>query len=203
MTDQDRDAVQAVKSGDNNAFRQLVDRHRDTVYGVLMTIVADPDIAEELAQETFVKAYTGISGFRAESGFGTWVVQIAIHSARDHQRRMSRLRQRRVVSLEELREARRQDLEPTDERRWADPRQRMESREDVSYVREALGELPPEYREVLVLKHFEDWSYEDIAEATGDTVGTLKVRAHRARRMLKDRLQKLGWDSGHKERNNG
>lgn len=203
MTDRDRAAVAAVKSGDTNAFRDLVDRHKSRVYGILLSLVGDEDLAEELAQETFVKAYTGISNYREEATFGTWLVQIAIHGARDHRRRMSRLRGRRVISLEALREARRYDLEPADDRRFADPRSRVERREEESFVRRALADLPSEYREVLLLKHFEDWSFEQIAESTGDTVGTLKVRAHRARRMLKDRLEKLGWEADGKERRNG
>jgi RNA polymerase sigma-70 factor (ECF subfamily) len=196
VTDQDRAAVAAVKSGDTEAFRGLVDRHKARLYGVLLSLLGDDDLAEELAQETFVKAFTGISNFREDSSFGTWLVQIAIHSARDHRRRMSRMRQRRVISLDALREAKRHELEPADTRRYADPRSDVESQEEISLVREALAQLPPEYREVLALKHFEDWTFERIAETTGDTVGTLKVRAHRARRMLKTRLEELGWDAG-------
>jgi RNA polymerase sigma-70 factor (ECF subfamily) len=180
-----------------------VDRHKSKVYGILLSLVGDSDQAEELAQDTFVKAFTGIGDFREDASFGTWLVQIAIHGARDHRRRMSRLRRRRVVSLEALREARRYELEPADERRWADPRTRVEGREEEWFVREALETLPPEYREVLVLKHFDGWSYERIAELTGDTVGTLKVRAHRARRLLRDSLEKLGWEAGKKENRNG
>jgi RNA polymerase sigma-70 factor (ECF subfamily) len=196
LSDQDRAAVAAVRAGDTEAFRGLVDRHKSRVYGILLSLVVDDDLAEELAQETFVKAFAGISNFREEASFGTWLVQIAIHGARDHRRRMSRLRQRRVVSLEALREARRYELEPADTRRSADPRNGVETGEAVSLVREALEQLPPEYREVLVLKHIDGWSYEQIAETTGDSVGTLKVRAHRARRMLKDGLEGLGWEVG-------
>ena len=203
MTDHDRAAVAAVRSGDTEAFRDLVDRHKSRVYGILLSLVGDVDLAEELAQETFVKAFAGIANFREDATFGTWLVQIAIHGARDHRRRMSRLRDRRVVSLEALREAKRYELEPADTRRWADPSTGVESGEQIALVREALQQLPPEYREVLILKHFDGWSFEQIAESTGDSVGTLKVRAHRARRMLRDGLEKLGWEAGHKENKNG
>jgi RNA polymerase sigma-70 factor (ECF subfamily) len=203
VTDQDQAAVAAVRSGDTEAFRGLVDRHKSRVYGILLSLVGDDDVAEELAQETFVKAFAGISNFREDASFGTWLVQIAIHGARDHRRRMSRLRKQRVVSLDALREAKRYDLEPADTRRSADPSTGVESREEVALVREAMEQLPQEYREVLALKHFDGWSYEQIAESTGDTVGTLKVRAHRARRMLREGLEKLGWETGHKENKNG
>jgi RNA polymerase sigma-70 factor (ECF subfamily) len=197
VIDQDGVVVAAVKAGDTEAFRTLVDRHKGRVYGTLLSLVGDDDTAEELAQETFVRAFSGLGGFREDARFGTWLVQIAIHAARDHRRRMQRLRSRRVVSLEALREAQRQELEPADTRRASDPGSGVEAKEEAERVREAIAQLPPEYREVLVLKHFEGWSYETIAETTGDTVGTLKVRAHRARRMLRELL------TGDKEKRHG
>lgn len=217
MIDPDRAAVEAVKSGDTEAFRGLVDRHKGRVFAILLSLTGDEDLAEELAQEAFVKAYAGISNFRQAASFGTWLVQIAIHSAKDHRRRMRRLRDWQVISLDALRE-RQHEFEPADTRRSADPGIAAESDEETSLVREAMAQLTPEYREVLVLKHFEGWSYEEIAASTGDTVGTLKVRAHRARRFLKERLTALGWGtekdgttrpsrgrrlSGGKETNNG
>jgi RNA polymerase sigma-70 factor (ECF subfamily) len=171
-----------------------VDRHKGRVYAILISLVGDSDLAEELAQETFVKAYTGLHGFREDAKFGTWLIQIAIHSARDHRRRLQRLRERQVVSLEALREAERTGLEPMDNRRVANPAAEVESSEEAALVQQAISQLPPEYREVLVLKHLEGWSYGEIAEATMDTTGTLKVRAHRARGMLKQLLTELGWN---------
>jgi len=193
MIDPDRPLVLEVKAGDTESFRHLVDRHKGRVYGMLMSLVADEDVAEELAQETFVKAFTGISDFREDASFGTWVLQIAIHSARDYRRRAQRLRNRRVVSLEGLREAHRQSLEAVDTARAANPAAALESREETDLVRRAMATLPPPYREVVILKHLEGWSYEAIAASTGDSVGTLKVRAHRARRLLRDALAELGW----------
>ena len=75
----------------------------------------------------------------------------------------------------------------------ADPSFEIEAEEEKSLMRTALASLPAEYREVLVLKHFEGWAYGQIAEVTGDSVGTLKVRAYRARQLLRERLAGLGW----------
>jgi RNA polymerase sigma-70 factor (ECF subfamily) len=194
LNDQDLAVVAAVKAGNTEAFRDLVDRHKGRVYAILVSLVGDGDLAEEIAQETFVKAYTGLAGFREEAKFGTWLIQIARHAGRDHRRRMQRRRERHVVSLEALREAHRNEMEPRDKRRAVNPARGAESGEEMALVRQALAELPPDYREVLVLKHIEEWSYEEIAESTGDTAGTLKVRAHRARRMLRDYLIEMGWD---------
>jgi RNA polymerase sigma-70 factor (ECF subfamily) len=195
LFDNDTAVVEAVKAGDIDAFGQLVDRHKRKLYGVIIRLVGDPDVAEELSQETFVKAYAAISKFRVDSTFGTWLVQIGIHAARDHIRRAQRLRERRVVSLNVLHETHGEESEPPDTRASSDPGGGVEGKEARALVREGLAQLPPEYREVLVLKHFENWAYERIAEATGDSVGSLKVRAYRARRLLRDRLIELGWES--------
>lgn len=192
MADEDSGVVEAVRSGDTGAFRTLVERHQRRLYAVILRLVGDPGQAEELAQEAFVKAYRSLPDFRGEAAFGTWLVQIGIHAARDRVR--TARRRRGIVSIEALLEASRHDLEPADRSRAANPAHAVEAAEEREIMRTALADLPPEYREVLVLKHFEDWAYERIAEVTGDSVGTLKVRAFRARQMLRERLTELGWE---------
>ncbi len=193
MRDEDSAVVQAVQAGDTEAFRLLVERHKGTLYGVILKLVNDPQVAEELAQDAFVKAFQALAGFRQEARFSTWLVQIGIHAARDHLRRKSRLRQQQVVSLEALREAQRHDLEPVDLQTAANPLAAMNAKEESDLMQAALCRLPAEYRELLVLKHLEGWPYERIATLSGDSVGTLKVRAHRARKLLKEKLASLGW----------
>jgi RNA polymerase sigma-70 factor (ECF subfamily) len=184
--------VEAVRDGDTEAFRTLVERHKRRLYAVLLRLVGDPSEAEELAQEAFVRAFRGLADFRRESSFGTWLVQIGIHAARD---RMRSARRHVMVSLEELWDAGRAKLELVDTSAAADPGHGVEAEEQRSLMRTALAGLPPEYREVLVLKHFEGWAYGEIAAVTGDTVGTLRVRAFRARQLLRERLTELGWDA--------
>jgi len=190
VADEDLALVRAVRSGETEAFRTLVERHRRRLYAVLLRLSGNPDLAEELAQETFVKAYQALGNFRGESSFGTWLVQIAIHASRD---RMRAARRRDMVSLEAPRESTGPRLVLVDASPAADPGFEIEAEEARSLMRRALADLPPEYREVLVLKHFEGCAYGEIASMTGDSVGTLKVRAYRARQMLKDRLTELGW----------
>jgi RNA polymerase sigma-70 factor (ECF subfamily) len=194
--DEDSAVVQAVKAGDTEAFRHLVDRHKGRLFGVIVALVGDAARAEELVQDAFVKAYTGLAGFREDSSFGTWLVQIGIHATRDYIRWAGRQRGHNVISFDELRAGQRAEFEPPDDRRAADPSTGVEDREGGELLRAAMNELPMEYREVVVLRHLEGWSYEEIAELTGDTTGTLKVRAHRARRLLKDSLERLGWNAG-------
>jgi RNA polymerase sigma-70 factor (ECF subfamily) len=191
VADEDVAIVEAVRSGDAEAFRVLVERHKHRLYAVILRLVGDPCQAEELAQETFVRAFRALKGFRGESSFGTWLTQIGIHVARD---RMRSARRRSIVSIDAPQETHRPSLELVDTSPASDPGFEVEAEEERRLMRIALASLPPEYREVLVLKHFEDWAYGEIAAVTGATVGTLKVRAYRARHLLRERLTELGWD---------
>ncbi len=195
MRDRDDDTglVAAAREGSEDAFRELVERHQGRLFGILVRLVGDAQTAEELAHEAFVRAFRALPRFRQEASFGTWLVQIGIHAARDLRRH--RRRRAGVVSLDELREAGRREGDPADHRPFADPTSAMEDREARQALSEALGHLPAPYREVLALKHYQGWSYEQIAELTGDSVGTLKVRAHRARKLLRDELEAVGWDA--------
>jgi RNA polymerase sigma-70 factor (ECF subfamily) len=185
---QDQEIVRRVLDGDGEAYRILVDRHRGLVIGVLSRMGGGPDRAEELAQETFVRAYQGLSGFRGEARFSTWLIQIALHVARNQLKRERR--QAKVVSLDELQEREGFDSDRLrDTRPGYAPDDGVERRELGERLSRALDELPPSYREVFVLKHVQEMSYEEISSITGDSVGSLKVRAHRARGILRDALR--------------
>jgi RNA polymerase sigma-70 factor, ECF subfamily len=185
MIDQDEQIVRTVQAGRTASFAELVSRHQDRVYAILLRLVRDPDTAEELAQETFVRAWRGIGGFRGQALFATWLVQIAIHLARD---RMRERRRSRTVSLDELLERNGDDSVLVDTRSRHDPLSEACDNDMMKRLEAALGHLPPDYREVFVLHHIENVPYEEIASLTGDSVGSLKVRAHRARRLLREAI---------------
>jgi len=181
--------INAVLGGDTEAFRHLVDRHRDTVYAILLRLASDPEVAEELAQETFVRAWRSLDGFRGDARFGTWLVQIALHAARDHHRGRKRAK---VVSLEELQEKSGDAARLEEPRRSFDPTSDLDARELRERLEDGIRALPPAYREVFVLRHLEEMPYEEIASITGSSVGSLKVRSHRARKLLREYLETNG-----------
>lgn len=185
MTDGDSSIVREVQDGRKEAFATLVDRHKERVYATLMRLTGNPQVAEELAQDAFVRAYLGLSKFRGESRFGTWLIQIAVHLARDYVRQRQR---DRFVSLDALLERNGDTAEPADTRSYYDPLSEISEREMSERFTRALEELPPNYREVFVLYHLQNMSYEDISAVTGDSIGSLKVRAHRARKLIKEAL---------------
>lgn len=192
----DMQVVERVLAGDTESFRILVDCHRDKLFGVLMRLLADPLTAEEVAQDTFVKAYTRLAGFRGDASFSTWLVQIGIHLARDRYRRRQRRDKAGIVSLDELRRKSQDSWEPRDDRQTANPQVNLETREKWEHLEAALAGIPAGFREVFTLRHLEDMDYAEISDITGDTPGTLKVRAHRARALLKARLEADGIELG-------
>lgn len=185
IIDQDENIVRSVQNGQTESYAKLVDRHKDQVYGMLMRLTGDPQLAEELAHETFVRAYQGIGRFRGESRFATWLVQIAVNIARDHVRERQR---NKFVSLDQMIERDADSPLFTEERAYYDPLAEVSERDLIKRFEKGLQELPPNYREIFLLHHLQGMSYEDIAEMTGDSVGSLKVRSHRARKLLKETL---------------
>ncbi len=186
MTRSDEQIVESVRGGDTEAFRHLVERHQNTVYGMLLRLVNDPDSAEELAQETFVRAYRSLSGFRGEARFSTWLVQIALHAARDRQRSKERTK---IISLNELEERRGHEAKLEETRSAFDPLAELSESEFNARLQKGLESLPADYREVFVLRHLEELGYEQIAALTKSSVGSLKVRSHRARKLLREFLR--------------
>jgi RNA polymerase sigma-70 factor (ECF subfamily) len=185
MIDNDEAIVRAVQTGDTEAFAKLVDRHKERLFAVLVRLTGDAQAAEEMAHDTFVRAYRGLDRFRGEAAFGTWLIQIAVHLARD---RVRERRRSRTVSLDALLEIDRDTPLLAETRPAYDPLAELSERDMTERFESALQELPPSYREAFLLRHIQEMPYEAMASATGDTVGSLKVRVHRARKILKEKL---------------
>jgi len=185
-SNEDIRAVEQVRAGNRDAFRSLVERHQEVVYSIVLRLVRSPDVAEELAQEAFVRAYASLETFRGASRFRTWVIQIAFNLVRD--RRRAEGRRPVIVSLDELRQQAERTDAPLHARAPLGPELSLAQEELSSQLESALGKLPREYREVFVLKHVEGLSYVEISAMTGVSIGALKVRAHRARLRLRERF---------------
>jgi RNA polymerase sigma-70 factor (ECF subfamily) len=165
---EDADLVRRCLSGDQRACRDLVRRYERPVYSVLMRVVRRAEDAEDLVQETFVKVFRALDRYDVERPFSAWIFTIASRLAIDH------LRRRRVqtVSLS-----------------VSDPGSGEERTMDVEDKGLKPDEITSHYRIVVLLRHQQDLSYEEIAEALNLPLGTVKARIHRARALLKDRIQ--------------
>jgi len=171
--------VRAAQAGDARAFGEIVRRHQRAVYRVAYALARNPSDADDVAQETFVRAYQAIGRFRAGEPLFPWLARIATNQSLSLFRRRKR---RPETSLEPLLEAGRQ---------WAaddDPVEGAARRESERQMQAAFVELKPEHQAVLALRVVQDLSYGDIARTLGVPVGTVMSRLSRARAELKSRL---------------
>ena len=172
--------VRAAQSGDENAFAEIVRHFQRAVYRVAYALTRNASDADDLAQETFVRAYQAIGRFRAGEPLYPWLARIAVNQAYSLHRRRKR---RPETSIEPLVEAGRQ---------WAgedDPAENAAESERNEMIQAAFAGLSPEHQAVLALRAVEGLSYDEIAETVGVPVGTVMSRLSRARAELKARLK--------------
>jgi RNA polymerase sigma-70 factor (ECF subfamily) len=174
----DREAVARTLDGDVDAFAGVVRRHARGLTSLCSRLVSDGRLGEELAQEAFARAFSRLGSYRGECRFKHWLYRIAVNGCRDYLKSGARGERPAPLSGEELWTAR-------------DPERDAAARQAVAALGEALCALPVKYREPFVLFHVENLPYEEIAALTGVRVNALKVRVHRARLMLRERLGAL------------
>lgn len=183
-------AAQAA-AGRQSAFRELLSRYEKPVFALVYRMVRDRALAEDLAQETFIRAFSAIGSYNPRYKFSSWIFKIANNLTIDHLRR----KRLDTVSIHgaphavtEDEQARTSlDLESPDER----PDTYVENRELGSEIEAAIGRLRPEYKSVTILRHVEGYSYKEIAEIMELPLGTVKTYIHRARLELQEALAHL------------
>jgi RNA polymerase sigma-70 factor (ECF subfamily) len=184
----DLETIRAVLSGERDAFQRLVDKYGASIFNLALRMTGNGADAEELAQEAFLRAFSGLGRFRVGARFHPWLYTIALNLCRNHLRRRSLLK---WVPLA----AKRGEGDPVDveiPERSLDPEQALLDRESDERLQRALDALPTKYREVFLLRQEQGLSYEKIAEATGLPLGTVEIRLFRARRLLLKALEAEG-----------
>ena len=184
----DPELVVRALAGREDGFEELVRRYQRPIVAYVYRMVGDYDAALDLAQEVFIKVYNSLERYRPEYKFSTWVYRIAHNAAIDHLRRAGGFR------TEEL------EAEGEDGRTYEKPlasaaptpEQESERRERRAEIEEVVQALPPAYRELIVLRHAHDFSYDEIAEVTGLPLGTVKNRIFRAREAMRGQLVERG-----------
>lgn len=179
-TEGSKDLVARVRDGDEDAFRLIFDRYARPVVSFIYDMVGSRELAEELAQEAFVRAYKNIRGLRDDAKLSTWLFGIAKNVAREGVR--SKIRNERHVDL---------DDDPVAELRDGDmlPDGRLLNKELSGVIQSALGALDEDKRIVFTLKLLHQRSYEEIAEITGSSIAKLKTDLHRARAEMRRRIR--------------
>jgi RNA polymerase sigma-70 factor (ECF subfamily) len=184
----DTELVVRSLAGREDGFEELVRRYQRPIVAYVYRMVGDYDSALDLTQEVFIKVYNSLYRYRPEYKFSTWIYRIAHNSAIDHLRRDA---SGRTEDLEIEGEGGRTFEKPLASKSPT-PEQESERRERRAEIEEVVCELPPAYRELIVLRHSHDLSYDEIAEVTGLPLGTVKNRIFRAREAMRELLVARG-----------
>lgn len=179
MKDQEN-IIARARRGDADAFEQLVVAYRDQVFRLALRMCGNEADADEVAQEAFLSAWKALPNFRGDSRFSTWLYQLTSHAAIDLMRR-----KKRQIAAEDITEVSAPDPAPG-------PQQQAEQSETRQAVRDAMAQLSPEYRQIVVLRFLQELSYEEIGAVLKLPPGTVKSRLNRAKAQLKDILSKSG-----------
>jgi RNA polymerase sigma-70 factor (ECF subfamily) len=182
----DRELVAIAVNGIDGSFEELVRRYQRPIAAYVYRMVGNYESALDLTQEIFIKVYNSLRRYRAEFKFSTWIYKIAHNAAVDHLRRNSTREQSLVVGPE----GDTFDL-PIESARLT-PEQESERRERRNEIESVVRALPANYRELIILRHSQDLSYEEIVEVTGLPLGTVKNRLFRAREMMRQQFVDKG-----------
>ena len=184
--EQEKDLITRILAGEANLFHELIRPYERMVYLTILTMLRNEQEAEDAAQEVMINAFRHLKGFRGDAKFSTWLVTIAMNEGRQ---RLRKAKGAILESLDEEKEDREGDFTPAVLTDWREiPSVALEKKEMRQKLREAVEQLPPIYREVLVLRDLEELNQEETANALGISVSLVKVRLHRARMMLQKLL---------------
>ena len=185
LPDEDIEHIKRVQSGDPGSFEPLIEKYRSFVFGVIRSIIYDPASEEDLAQEAFIQAFKGISRFRYNSKFKTWLYRVTYNVCLNHLRKKkSSKMQDSEFDLSSL-----TDKAPS-------PDRNHEKSEMKAVLGNVIKTLPPKYRSILHLYYYEDMHYEEISSITGMPLGTIKSHLFRAREKVRKILSDDGWLAG-------
>lgn len=188
----ERQVIQRVLDGDQEAFAELVKAYEKQVYNLCLRMCGNPEDARDLSQEAFVKAWRGLQFYQFEAAFSTWLYRLTSNVCIDFLRR----KKREPQTVPPLRNENGEDAEPEVADSCPDPEEQLLHRERQSQIAWAMGQLEPEFRQVLTLRVIQELSYEQIAAIMELKVGTVKSRIARARWKLKKILLESGNNFG-------
>ncbi len=185
MQEPDEHLISSALAGNQAAYKELLNRHKRAIFQIILKIVRDRDEAEDLVQETFMRAFHSLASYRSEFRFSTWLYKIAANCAIDY------LRKKKIEALSLDKPVDTDDgtvgIDLPDAS--FNPEEKLWEKQRQISINEAIDSLPDKYREVILYRHRDDQSYEEIAQILKLPVGTVKARIFRARELLKKKLK--------------
>ena len=183
----DEKLVEQARSGSQAAFRSLFERYHAKIYRLAASMVDSSDDAHDIVQQTFIRAFSSLDGFKQQSSFYTWLYRIALNVTTDYRRKQSRKLEKEAVPdwLDS-----RQGLERIAAPAEQAPDEQLYRKELAEVIRKAVNTLSQEHREILILREINGLSYVEITELTGLEPGTVMSRLHYARKKLAETLRR-------------
>jgi RNA polymerase sigma-70 factor, ECF subfamily len=176
VVDTDHEVIAGCQRGDEEAFRELFESHKDKVYSIALRYAGDPAAAMDIVQDTFLKLMDRIGQFRGESSFDSWLYRLVVNSCLDYRRRQKRW----MPMVDEFFDTFRAPQPTTLQELMQDERQQQ--------VQDVVARLSPEHKMIVVLRYTEGLSYEEIADVLQCSRGTVASRLNRAHKVLERRL---------------
>lgn len=184
---QEKELIKKCQQGDIEAFEKLVLSYQKKVFTITYRYMGRREEAEDLAQEAFIKVYRSIKNFRGESSFSTWLYHVVTNVCRDALRKNSRRLEEDSLDCAVTTEKGEIHREVVD---WSlSPGPIYEQKELGEFLQSLINQLTPEYKEVIIMRELQELSYEEIAEAAGCSLGTVKSRLSRARKILRSLIE--------------
>jgi RNA polymerase sigma-70 factor (ECF subfamily) len=190
VVDEDRALVDQCRLGDLDAFERLVAKHQKRMLNIAFRLLGDYEEACESVQDAFLAAYRNLATFRGDAKFSTWLTTITLNHARNRLKQVKSRNGRIGYSLDAPVATDDGEMRVDPPSREPSPLDRLETRDRSGKVRECMDALEPEYREVIILRDLQDYSYEEIGSALKVREGTVKSRLFRAREAVKECLKK-------------
>jgi RNA polymerase sigma-70 factor (ECF subfamily) len=194
IRDDDLEYVSRCKKGDVDAFEVLVRRHERRMFNMAYRLIGDYDEAGECVQDAFISAYKNIKGFKGESLFATWLYAICLNHARNRRKQLKQRRYREGRSLADPIRTAEGEMAADPPSREPSALDRLEARDVQRKVQESINALEAEFREVIVLRDIQGFSYEEISAMLKKPVGTVKSRLFRAREAMRASLKNIRGD---------
>ena len=186
VLESDVQVIARARRGEESAFAELLRRFRAPVFNLCLRMLKNRDDAEDVAQDVFIKVFGMLERYDDRYAFRSWIFKIAANQCIDFIRR-NRVK---LQSLDEPMNYKGEEIERQFPDQAPNPEETVETREIGQLLLQITDELPPHYRSMIVLRHQEQLSYEEIADVLDLPLGTVKARIHRARAMMKDKLKR-------------
>lgn len=177
---EEKDLVRLSKEGDEEAFSALVKKYKTKVFSLAFSLTRNHEIADDLAQEAFIKAYFALPKFRLNSEFGTWLYRITVNHVKDYLRKKGRIRKMILENIKEISFIQEDETVRKGKEHAEEQRRKL--------VHQAIHTLPEKHQIILSLRDIQGFSYGEIAKILKIFPGTVDSRLHRARKMLRKKL---------------